>query len=480
MEVLSFLWQVLAFVIMATLKKTANVADEVMFTFEDYEVYGNTVKFFSSCVGNFYFWQSVATIGFYQYLRWLALEFPPRIVAIGVGPVHVGPNMQQLPEIKETALKDAVSQNDDLDKENAGLRAKVERLEKEVDFISKDRYALVRENCILQNKLGDFNSWPEFRVEYDQLSTEFVAMKRQRAREHISSEQILYIAKQARAELAAAKRAEGLSIIAHSDELRQIQHERDEAKEKYQNLLATTTAAAATTAITTMTATAATSAVTIASAEVKTPGDKALQEENIRLTLALRSQTSQFSKKSSDLDRLKSLLKTRSNHSAAQLGTAASTILSLEEEKRKAEERIAELEKDVQEANEKAEEMEEMYMAVVSMDEGEGEKEEEEKEEEEKEEEEKENEEKGEDGEGRPETSWLLKQVVAMSKKKPNEEEATSGESRAIEDRSEDQDKDDDEDDDKEEEEKAEDQEEEEKKIHDENEDLFNDMMGSQ
>ena len=88
----------------------------------------------------------------------------------------------------------------------SGLHTKVDRLQNEVDFIAKNRYALVRDKCILQNKLGDFNSWPEFRIEYDQLATEFEAMKRQRAREHISHEQILLIAREAMLELATAKR----------------------------------------------------------------------------------------------------------------------------------------------------------------------------------------------------------------------------------------------------------------------------------
>ena len=80
------------------------------------------------------------------------------------------------------SLKEAAGKNEDLNKEVAGLRAKVERLEKDEEIISKDRYALVRENCILHNKLGDFNSWPEFRVGYDELATKYEAMKRQRAR----------------------------------------------------------------------------------------------------------------------------------------------------------------------------------------------------------------------------------------------------------------------------------------------------------
>ena len=410
-------------------------------------------------------------------MRRLADKFPaPPTIAIDVSLVDVGPSLQKLLEEKETAVEDATIKTNALDKENAGLRAKVDRLQKDVDFISKDRYALVRENCILQNKLGDFNSWPEFRVEYDELTTKFEAMKRQRAREHISQEQVLHIAKEAKLELAAAKRDEAMRKIDHNEELKQVQQERDEAKKRYQTLLAKTTAATTTAVFTTAAITTAVSTTTTV-AKANTPGDIALQEEIARLTLALRSQTSLLSKKSCDLDRMQSLLKTRSNHSASQLKTAASTISSLEEDKAKGEERIAELEKDVQEANEKAEEMEEMYMAVAFMDEGEGEKE--------KEEEKGEDEEEGSEEE-KGDTSWLLKQVVAMNKKGRKGTGAaaggsgTDGSGSENEDDGEEEEEEDDDDDDNDEgdgETKGED--EEEKKIHDENEDLFKDMMGS-
>ena len=275
---------------------------------------------------------------------------------------------------------------------------------------------------------------------------------------------------QAKLELAAAKRAEAIRKIDHSEELKQIQQERDEAKERYQALLAKTTTATTTASVT---AAAATTAV----AKGNTPGDIALQEEITRLNLALRSQTSLLSKKSSDLDRMQSLLKTRSNHSASQLKTAASTISSLEEDKAKGEERIAELEKDVQEANEKAEEMEEMYMAVAFMDEGEGEKE--------KEEEKGEDEEEGSEEE-KGDTSWLLKQVVAMNKKGRKGTGAAAGRSGAdgsgsknVDDEEEEEEEEDDEDDNDEGDGENEWEDKEEKQIHDENEDFFKDMMGS-
>ena len=277
-------------------------------------------------------------------------------------------------------------------------------------------------------------------------------MKRQRAREHISQEQVLHIAKEAKLELAAAKRAEAMRNIGHIEELKQVQQERDEAKERYKALLTKTTAVTTTTSV----------------AKGNTPGDIALQGEITRLNLALRSQTSLLSRKSSDLNRMQSLLKTRSNHSASQLKTAASTISSLEEDNAKGEERIAELEKDVQEANEKAEEMEEMYMAVAFMDEGEGEKEKEDEKEEDEEE---------WSGEEKEDTSRLLKQVVAMSKKGRKGTGAGAGGSGADGSGSENEDDEEEEYYDDDDDDEGED--EEEKQIHDENEDLFKDMMGS-
>lgn len=122
----------------------------------------------------------------------------------------------------------------------------------------------------------------------------------------------------------------------------------------------------------------------------------------------------------------------------------------------------------MQEANEKAEEMEEMYMAVAFMDEGEGGNDgvDEEKGEDEKEDE-------GESGEERPATSLLLKQVVAMSKME-RDEGGTSRESGANEAGIKEDDDDDDKEDGDEEDEEGEDE-----KIYNENEDLFKDMMGS-
>lgn len=310
--------------------------------------------------------------------------------------------MQQLLEEKEIALNDAASQIGNRDRENTELRAKAGRLQSEVDFLENDRYALVREKLTLQNKLGDFNSWPEFRTEYDQLTTEFLVMKNQRAREHILQGQTLQTAEETKVELAASKLAEAMSKIAQRKELEQVQQERDEAKEKYQTLLATTTI---------------TPAVTAATPVIKgeSPKEIALQEENTRLTFALRSLSSLLSKKSSDLDRIQSLLKTGSEHSALQLKTAVSTIISLEENEAKAEERIAKLERDMQEANEKAEEMEERYMAVAFVCEVEGEKEVEQEE--------------GSRGE-KEEMSWLLKQILQMSEKR-KEPGSTAGGSEA-------------------------------------------------
>lgn len=367
--------------------------------------------------------------------------------------------MQLLLEEKGISLRDAASKNENLDRENAGLRAKVERLEKEVEFISKDRYAFVRENCVLQSRLGDFNSRPEFRVEYDELVREFQAMKRQRAREHIFQEEISDIAKEAKLELATIKRAAAMSKVAYSEEFKQARQERNETREKYQTLLANSG-----TSITTTATNAAVATITVA-AEGSTPGDKALQEENTRLTLALQFQTCLLSKKSSDLDRMQSLLKSRSSHSATQLRTAASTILSLEEEKNRAEERIEKLERDLREANEKAEEMEGLYMAVTFGDERGGEKKNEEEEEEEDEEA------RGEEG---AETSWLLKQVVAMSKKK-----RTNGQGSGVDEDGSDADNEDNDEDQDDDEEDEEDEEGGQKITTMKSEDLFQDTIGS-
>ena len=193
-----------------------------------------------------------------------------------------------------------------------------------------------------------------------------------------------------------------MSKIAHSKELKQAQQERNEAKERYQTLLARTTAAAVTIASTTaiVAPAVATPAIATTAATEMTPGDKVLQEENTRLTLALRLQTSLLAKKSSDLERMQTLLQTRSNHSVSELRTAAATILDLEEDKEQADKRIAELERDIKVANEKAEEMEGLYMAVAFGGGSEGEEEEEDEEEE-----------NGEKG----------AQMVAMSNKKKNE-----------------------------------------------------------
>ena len=440
-------------------------------------------------MGNIYFWQALATIAFCCSLRRLAAKFPAAPMIAIDNPVDVGPSVQQLLEEKNSAINDAASKIDNLDRENAGLRAKVGWLQSEIDFLANDRYTLIREKWILENKLGDFNSWPEFRIEYDQLTTEFVAMKRQRAREHILQEQTLQMAREAKAELAATKMAEARRKLAHSkeleqvqQELEQVQQERDNAKEKYENLLATTTAGTTTPAVAATTATTAATATTVIKGN--SPGDIALQEENAQLTLTLRSQSSLLSKKSSDLDRMQSLLRTRSNHSALQHKMAALTITSLEESKAKAGARIAELERDLQEANSKAEEMEEMYMAVAVMSEGEGEGGK-------KEEGKKENEEEGSGGE-KEETSWLLKQIVKMSKKGRKKPGSTAGGSEGDGSGSEDEEDEEEDDDDDDDGDNGDDgndeedggnegehgQEGEEKSIYDENEELLKEMMG--
>lgn len=71
--------------------------------------------------------------------------------------------------------------------------------------------------------------WPEFRVDYDELATQYEAMKRQRARGHVLQEQILHIAKEAKLELAKFKRAEAMSYFSHSEELKVVKQERDDS-----------------------------------------------------------------------------------------------------------------------------------------------------------------------------------------------------------------------------------------------------------
>lgn len=59
-----------------------------------------------------------------------------------------------------------------LEREIFGLRVKEFFLEEKVDFISKERYALIYEKWILKNRLADFNSWREYT--YNQKSFEKV------------------------------------------------------------------------------------------------------------------------------------------------------------------------------------------------------------------------------------------------------------------------------------------------------------------
>ena len=196
-------------------------------------------------------------IGLYCYLRRLAGNFPAySIAAVDTSRAHVGPSMEQLLEENRIALDTAVSKSNDLDRESAGLAAKVDRLQRKVYYVTNDCYAVVRENLILQNQLGDFNPCPKFRIEYDQLTADFVAMKSQREKEHAIQEQTRLIVEERKVELAAAKRAAAKIKKAHCKELERLQRERDKAKEKYQALLATTSASAAAATNTVATATA--------------------------------------------------------------------------------------------------------------------------------------------------------------------------------------------------------------------------------
>lgn len=106
-------------------------------------------------------------------------------------------------EEKETALRVAAIKIHILKREIAELLTKEDILEKEVDFISKERYTLIYEKLTLENRFGDFNLCQESRIEHEQLNTEFMAMKTQRAREHILQERNLQIAKETKIQLAA-------------------------------------------------------------------------------------------------------------------------------------------------------------------------------------------------------------------------------------------------------------------------------------
>lgn len=224
----------------------------------------------------------------------------------------------------------------------------MDRLQKELESTTKDRYELIRKTCTLQTKLGDFELWPQFREEYDLLATQYEAMKRQRAREEISHEQLLHIAREAKLQVEAAKRAESMSKVAHAEELKLIKRQRDEARDKYRTL------------------TIATAAV-----EKSSGGDKKLLEQNARLSLSLQQKTNQPAKDILELDRIRSLNKKRPNDFTSQLKTQSAKILTLEEDNRKVNNRVSELIVELRKANEKADEMEGLYMAVAFPDESE-------------------------------------------------------------------------------------------------------------
>ena len=257
-------------------------------------------------------------------------------------------SLEQLFEEKQNSLNNAVNRITGLDRANAGLQAKVDRLQIELESTSKDRYELIRKTCTLQNKLGDFESWPQFCEEYDLLATQYEAMKRQRAREETSHEQLLHIAREAKLKVESAKRAESMTKAAHAEELKLIKRQRDEARGKYRTLVATT-----------------------AAAEESSGGDKKLLEQNDRLSLSLQKKTNQLAKNMLELERMRSLNKKRPDDFTSQLKTQSAKILVLEEDARKATNRIAELIEELRKANEKADEMEALYMAVVFPDESE-------------------------------------------------------------------------------------------------------------
>lgn len=162
-------------------------------------------------------------------------------------------------------------------------------------------------------------------------------MKRQRAREEISHEQLLHIAREAKPQLEAAKQGEAMSKDAHAEEVKLIKRQRDEARDRYRTLTAAATAP-----------------------EKRSRGDKKLLEENTRLSLSLQEKENQLAKRTREFDRVQSLTEKRT-----QLKTHSAKILTLEEDNKKANNRIAELVQEVRKANEKADEMEGLYMAVA-------------------------------------------------------------------------------------------------------------------
>lgn len=78
-------------------------------------------------------------IGFGYYLRGLAANSP------APNPIEVGMSLEQLFEEKQNSVNEAVMRSSDLDRENAVLRAKVDRLQKELQSTSKDRYELIHQ-----------------------------------------------------------------------------------------------------------------------------------------------------------------------------------------------------------------------------------------------------------------------------------------------------------------------------------------------
>lgn len=93
------------------------------------------------------------------------------------------------------------SLKNDFDQESTALRAKADRLEKEIDFALKDCYEPIHKVCTLQKKLEGFESWTEFRAEYDRLATQSEGMMRQRVREESSLDQLIHTAREARSNL---------------------------------------------------------------------------------------------------------------------------------------------------------------------------------------------------------------------------------------------------------------------------------------
>ena len=115
------------------------------------------------------------------------------------------------------------SLKNDFDQESTALRAKADRLEKEIDFALKDCYEPIHKVCTLQNKLEGFESWTEFRVEYDRLATQSEAeSKRGKLARAADSYR-----ERSTVQLKSIKQPDTIYEVAHRQELRLMKQQRN-------------------------------------------------------------------------------------------------------------------------------------------------------------------------------------------------------------------------------------------------------------